>query len=165
MYGFGWRPHDGSTRHGPMVNGPWRWHAGTARQLRPGYPPFSEMVQPMTQTAGVPARESVSQILCIAAALKPQPVTLPSRTAHLNEAIDDSLIPRLKINKPHRRRIALDAAITLRAELDGGRHREPDFPTAAGHFQLRRARVFYLSRTRVEVCGCVRIWEAGGRWV
>ena len=164
VYGFGWRPHDGSTRHGPMVNGPWRWPAGTARQLRPGCPPFSEMVQPMLRTADVPARESVSQILCIAAALEPQTVALPSRTAHLNEAIDDSLIPRLKINKP-RRRIALDAAITLRAGSDGGRHREPDFPTDAGRFLTPRARALNFSRTRVAVCGCVRIWEAGGRWV
>ena len=124
VYGFGWRPNDGSTRRGPMVNGPWRWHAGTARQLRPGYPPFSEMVLPMTRTADVPARESVSQILCIVA--------------------------------------ALDAAITLR---DGGHHREPDFPTDAGRFLTPRARALYLSRTRVGVYGCVRIWEAGGRWV
>ena len=77
----------------------------------------------MTQTAEVPARKPVSDILREAArlGLELQTETLPYSAAFLYEAIYDSLIPRLTLKEPHRRRIALDTTITLCAEHAGKR--------------------------------------------
>ena len=77
----------------------------------------------MTQTAKVSAREPVSDILREAArlGLELPPETIPSSAPHLYEAIYDSLIPRLNVREPHRRRIALDTTITPCAEPTGKR--------------------------------------------
>ena len=77
----------------------------------------------MTHTSQVPAREPVSDMLREAArlGLELQPETLPASAALLYGAICDSLIPRLKLKEPQRRRIALDTTITLCAEHAGKR--------------------------------------------
>ena len=76
--------------------------------------------------------------------------------------IDDSLIPRLKVKERHRLRGALDTAITLYAEHAGARLRSRiSHPTPVVSAYTSRTRVFYVSRTRVAVCGGVRIWCAG----
>ena len=57
----------------------------------------------MTRTADVPAREPVSQNLCEAAGLGPElrPETLRSRVTLLFGAIDDGLLPCLKVKESH----------------------------------------------------------------
>ena len=112
----------------------------------------------MTRTADVPAREPVPQTLRRAARvrLEAQPETLRSRAARLYEAIDDGLIACLGIKEPHRRSIALDAAITLCTEYAVARHQEPDCLTISG--PVPRARVVYVSLARAgcaKVCGFV----------
>ena len=152
----------GATRTGRTAHG-----AGTltlSACSRPGYPPLSEIVQPMTQTADVPARDSVSQILCAAADLEQQLVALPSRTAHLNEALDDSLIPRLKIKRPTAAALPwIPPSPCAPGAMEGAIGSQISRPMPAVSNCVARA--LYLSRTRVEVCGCVRIWVAPPRWL
>ena len=103
------------------------------------------------------ARERVSQIKHEAARREPQAKALLSKAARLHEAIGDSLIPCLTVEESRRRCIDLDTAITLRAEHDATRYRKPDTTDRCPAISP------YASRTRVAVCGCVRIWDAPRR--
>ena len=116
----------------------------------------------MTQTACDPVREPVSQIQCEAARLDVQPETLSSRAALHNEAIDESLIPCLKIKGPYRRGMAPCAGIALCVGCAGTRHKEPDssdqyldgfrtFPTRVSRVRVTRAYAVY---------GGVRVFDA-----
>ena len=112
----------------------------------------------MTQTADVAARESIFNIQCEAARLVVQRDTLPSGAALQYEAIDDSLIPCLKIRGPYRRDMGPDAGITLCAGDAGTRHKEPNSPSQyLDGFRTLLARARYA---RVGVYGIVRIFEA-----
>ena len=117
----------------------------------------------MTQGANVPAREAVSRILRETArlGLQPRPGTLRGRAARLYKRIYGSLVVCLKIKKLHRRRIALDTAITLCAGHAATRHQEPD-PTdrcLTVSTSGSRARRLRLARPR---CG-VRMCADSGR--
>ena len=109
----------------------------------------------MTQTAHIPARGAASDVPHKPARLGPElrPETLPASTTPLYGAIDDGLIPCLKIRE-RRRRIAFDTIIILL----GRTRRGLAFATNAS-----RTRAVYVSRARVAVCGCVRIWDATRR--
>ena len=108
----------------------------------------------MTQTAHVPAREPVYQILRealrLGLELRLQNAVVPephSRTSGFTRAS----FPSGKSRNSTARRIALDTANTRCAEHAGARHQEPDFTPDARHFRrhLARPRVFCFAPARV----------------
>ena len=108
----------------------------------------------MTQTANVPAPEPVSRIPRETVRLDPQPEMLPCEAPLLYEGVSDSLIPCRQIKKPHCRGIALDAAITLRAEHAGAPDQKPH---ASGQCPDVSA---YASRetSRARALGCTDLY-------
>ena len=140
------------------THGPWRRHRATSSLFRRGYPRLSETRQPMTQTAHVPARGPATDVPRKPARLGSElrPYTLPASTTPLYGAIDDGLIPSLKIREP-RRRIALDTTITLCAEHTPqpaiGSQISPPGPRLS-HKRLAYARRLRLARPRCGVRMC-----------
>ena len=112
----------------------------------------------MTRTAHVPARGPASDVPRKPARLGPElrPETLPASTTPLYGAIDDGLIPCLKIREP-RRRIALDTTIILCAEHAAA----PGFC----HKRLAHACHLRLARTRcgVRMCADLGCYPDPGR--
>ena len=113
----------------------------------------------MTQGANVPAREAVSQILLetVRLGLRPRPGTLRCRAARLYKRIYDSLVLCLKIKELHRRRIALDTAITLFVGHAAARHHEPDPTDRCLTVSTSGSRASFTSRAPAlrcaDVCG------------
>ena len=72
----------------------------------------------MIQNAHVPAREPVSDILREAArlGLEAQPGTLPCRAKLLHATVDETLDRLRRAGEPLRHYVALDTAVTLRAD-------------------------------------------------
>ena len=120
----------------------------------------------MIQTAGIPAREPVSRFSREVAwlGLDLQLETLPSGTAPQYEVISDSLIHRLKIEEPHRRRSGLDTdhpvGQVCRSAPSGARH--PFNRCLAVSTYVSPTRVGVYVRVRC-VYGFVRFWDGPHR--